>query len=80
MPGSNDLIEREREILSLVAKGSSNKEIARDLNISTNTVNFNLRNIFTKVGANSRTEATLDEPSIMHALSILNLSQTANYI
>ena len=59
MPESNDLSKREREILSLVAKGSSNKEIARDLYISTNTVKVHLRNIFTKVGASSRTEAAM---------------------
>jgi DNA-binding CsgD family transcriptional regulator len=59
MAESNNLSSREREILAHVAKGSSNKEIARELHISTNTVKVHMRNIFTKIGANSRTEAAM---------------------
>ena len=51
------LSKRELELLHLIAAGSSNKEIARDLVISLGTVKRHTVNIFTKLDVKNRTEA-----------------------
>ena len=48
---------KEREVLVAVAGGKRNREIADALHLSINTVEFHLRNIFTKLGASSRADA-----------------------
>ena len=52
------LSDRELEVLQCVVDGAGNKDIANQLVISQNTVKVHLRNIYTKLGVSSRTEAT----------------------
>lgn len=51
------LSEREMEVLRALEKGKSNKQIGEMLNISINTVQVHLRNIYNKLGVSDRTEA-----------------------
>ena len=53
------LTERETEVLRLVGKGLSNKEIGRELNIGEKTVKTHVSNILSKLGVVSRTQAAL---------------------
>ncbi|HWZ17975.1 MAG TPA: response regulator transcription factor [Ktedonobacteraceae bacterium] len=53
------LTERETEVLRLLAQGKANKEIARSLSISEKTVKVHVSNILSKLGVQSRTQATL---------------------
>jgi len=54
-----DLTKREREILSYIVKGYSNKEIAQMAFINEITVGNHIRHIFQKLKVNSRTQAAL---------------------
>ena len=47
----------ELRVLAELASGHSDKVIARDLNVSPNTIHFHLKNIYRKLGATSRAEA-----------------------
>jgi DNA-binding NarL/FixJ family response regulator len=56
-PSRTLLTRRESEILALVAEGSPNAEIARDLWVTEQTVKFHLSNIYRKLEVSNRTEA-----------------------
>jgi two-component system nitrate/nitrite response regulator NarL len=51
------LTRREMEVLSDLSSGRTNKQIARDLGVSLNTIKFHVRNLFQKLGVNSRSQA-----------------------
>jgi DNA-binding NarL/FixJ family response regulator len=53
------LTERELEVLRLVAQGLNNKDIAKKLFISENTVKNHVRNLLEKLQLHSRMEAVL---------------------
>jgi DNA-binding NarL/FixJ family response regulator len=60
--GGNELsplTEREREILALLARGASNREISETLYIASGTVKNHLSNILGKLGVRDRTQAAL---------------------
>ncbi|MEP3891292.1 MAG: response regulator transcription factor [Hellea sp.] len=63
-PAQNDkaiealgLTRRELEMLTFLSRGKSNKEIARDLGLSPNTIKTHLANLYVKLGVKNRTQA-----------------------
>jgi DNA-binding NarL/FixJ family response regulator len=57
-PSADNLSEREREVLTHLASGETNREIAAVLGISPHTVRRHVEHIFTKIGVTSRAAAT----------------------
>jgi DNA-binding NarL/FixJ family response regulator len=55
--GDEDLTTRELEVLRLIRDGHRNKQIADQLCIAETTVNFHIKNLVDKLGANDRTHA-----------------------
>ena len=54
------LSEREHEIMRELASGQSNKEIARTLELTENTVKFHLKSIYAKLAVSKRTQAVIE--------------------
>ena len=54
--GLGDLTSRERDVVRLVARGRTNKEVAVDLFVNEKTVEFHLGNVYRKLGVRSRSE------------------------
>jgi DNA-binding NarL/FixJ family response regulator len=55
--GDDDLTARELEVLRLIRDGYRNKQIADQLSVAETTVNFHIKNLVDKLGANDRTHA-----------------------
>ena len=55
--GDEDLTNREMQVLKLIRDGFRNKQIADELSIAETTVNFHIKNVVDKLGANDRTHA-----------------------
>jgi DNA-binding NarL/FixJ family response regulator len=55
--GDEDLTSRELEVLQLIRDGYRNKQIANQLAIAEATVNYHIKNLVDKLGANDRTHA-----------------------
>ena len=57
---ADELTDREREVLNLIAKGYSYNEIGESLKLSTNTIRAHIRNIYRKLAVKSRSEAVFE--------------------
>lgn len=56
---ADELTERENDVLELLARGGSNREIAETLHITEKTVKTHVSNLLAKLGVKSRTQAAL---------------------
>jgi HD-GYP domain-containing protein (c-di-GMP phosphodiesterase class II) len=57
--GPAGLTPRELEVLTLIARGASNRQVAHALNITPKTASTHIERIYTKIGASTRSTATL---------------------
>ena len=62
----SSLTERQWEVLQILAQGKTNREIAQDLVLSDRTVQRHIADIYDKIGARNRSEATAFAMSQLH--------------
>ncbi len=74
----DSLTDREKEMLALLAQGSTDKDIAQTLILSVRTVEAHLRNIYGKLQVASRTEATVW--AVNHGFAPENKSRSISVI
>ena len=56
-----DFTEREQDVVALVRKGMTNKEIAAEMYVSEKAVEYHLRDVYGKLGISSRRELRLQD-------------------
>jgi DNA-binding CsgD family transcriptional regulator len=73
--GRAGLTPREIEVLGLIARGASTRQVARTLNITAKTAETHIERIYAKTGASARSSATLfaRQHGLLDSLSPLDL-------
>ncbi len=64
-PGWDELTPRERDIVKLIAKGASNREIAENLSITEKTVKNHITRILDRLNLRDRTQAAIIASSLL---------------
>ncbi len=77
--GPNALTQRERDILELIAKGLTNKEIAQTLFIARETVRWHIRSLYSKIGASDRLAAAVYAKEVLLLPKESSRSNNTNY-
>jgi len=69
------LTKRQSEVLSLLARGKSNKEIARSLDIAEATTKIHMAALLRGLGVRNRTEAAFKAANLVHSTELVSASQ-----